>query len=57
MKMPNAGGFHDDDRETSEKAFWNAPCMSDCKPDVKITGRARVIDVTPDDKASRKKVD
>ena len=57
VRMPNAGGFYDDDREASEKAFWNAPCMSDCKPDVKITGRARVIDVTPDDKGSRKKVD
>ena len=58
VKMPNAGGFYDDDRETSEKAFWNAkPCMTDCKPEVKITGRARVIDVTPDDKGSRKKVD
>jgi hypothetical protein len=31
--------------------------MTDCKPDVKITGRARVIDVTPDDKSARKSVD
>jgi S-disulfanyl-L-cysteine oxidoreductase SoxD len=51
VKMPNAGGFYDDDRDTAEKAFWNAqPCMTDCKADVKITGRARVIDVTPDEK-------
>jgi len=58
VKMPNAGGFHDDDRETTEKAFWNAkPCMADCKADVKITGRARVIDVTPDDKAVRRGAD
>jgi cytochrome c len=48
--MPNAGGFYDDDREKTEKAFWNAPCMTDCKPDAKVIGRARVIDVTPDDK-------
>ncbi len=54
VKMPNAAGFYDDDRETAEKAFWNPkPCMSDCKADVKITGRARVIDVTPDDKRPR----
>ena len=54
VKMPNAGGFYDDDRETSEKAFWNPkPCMTDCKPEAKITGRARVIDVTPDDKKPR----
>src|SRR5262245_14341739 len=52
VKMPNAGGFYDDDRETAEKSFWNPqPCMANCKADVKITGRARVIDVTPDDKA------
>ncbi len=52
VKMPNAAGFLDDDRETSEKAFWNpSPCMTSCKPEPRITGRARVIDVTPDDKA------
>jgi cytochrome c len=51
VTMPNAGGFYDDDRETAEKSFWNAPCMANCKGEVKITGRARVIDVTPDDKA------
>jgi cytochrome c len=51
VRMPNAGGFYDDDRETTEKAFWNPkPCMANCKADVKITGRARVIDVTPDEK-------
>jgi len=58
VKMPNAGGFYDDDRETTEKSFWNPqPCMTSCKGEVTITGRARVIDVTPDDKASRKGVD
>jgi cytochrome c len=52
VKMPNAAGFLDDDREASEKAFWNpSPCMANCKPEPRITGRARVIDVTPDDKA------
>ena len=51
VKMPNAGGFYDDDRETTEKAFWNArPCMANCKGEAKITGRARVIDVTPDER-------
>ncbi|MDQ2078959.1 cytochrome c [Xanthobacteraceae bacterium Astr-EGSB] len=54
IKMPNAGGFYDDDRETAEKAFWNPkPCMSDCKPPVKVTARARVIDVTPEDAKGR----
>jgi cytochrome c len=57
VKMPNAGGFYEDDRETTEKAFWNAPCMTDCKGDVKITGRARIIDVTPDDRKPARSVD
>lgn len=55
VKMPNAGGFYDDDRETTEKAFWNPkPCMTNCGPAVKITGRAQIIDVTPDDKSVHK---
>jgi cytochrome c len=58
VKMPNAGGFRDDDRETAERAFWNPkPCMTNCKAEVKITGHARVIDVTPDDKAPRRGVE
>jgi cytochrome c len=49
VKMPNAAAFYDDDREKAEKHFWNAtPCMSNCKPDTRITGRAAVLDVTPD---------
>jgi cytochrome c len=58
VKMPNAGGFYDDDRETAEKKFWNsAPCMTDCRPPVKVTGRARVIDVTPEDAKGRPSAD
>jgi cytochrome c len=50
VKMPNAAGFFDDDRERTEKAFWNRnPCMSDCRLPPKITGRAQAIDVTPED--------
>jgi len=53
--MPNHGGFFYDDRKTSEKAFWNAkPCMKDCRPPVKITGRAAVLDVTPDEKTRKR---
>jgi cytochrome c len=55
VKMPNQDGFFDDDRDKAEKAFWNAkPCMSDCRPPVKITGRAAVIDVTPDEKTQKR---
>jgi S-disulfanyl-L-cysteine oxidoreductase SoxD len=50
VKMPNVGAFYDDDRETTEKAFWKKdPCMKDCKAEAKVTGRARIIDVTPDE--------
>jgi hypothetical protein len=28
--------------------------MKDCRPPVKITGRAAVIDVTPDDKTQKR---
>jgi cytochrome c len=54
VKMPNRDGFYDDDRRTSETAFWTKPCMKDCRPPVKITGHATVVDVTPDDKTPRK---
>jgi S-disulfanyl-L-cysteine oxidoreductase SoxD len=55
VKMPNAGAFYDDDRTTAEKHFWAEPCMKNCKTgEVKVTGRARVIDVTPDGKSGPK---
>ena len=58
VKMPNRDGFYDDDRETTEKAFWNArPCMRDCRPPVKIIGRAKAVDVTPDDKTQKRGVE
>lgn len=52
IKMPNAGGFYDDDRETTEKHFWNRkPCMKDCgKVVATVLNRAREVDVTPDKK-------
>ena len=56
VKMPNQTGFFDDDREKTEKAFWSArPCMKDCRAPVKITGRARAIDVTPEDEKSQRR--
>ena len=50
IKLPNESNFIDDDREVTEKAFWQRdPCMSNCLPGAaKITGRARTLDVTPD---------
>jgi cytochrome c len=55
IKMPNAAAFFEDDRETSEKQFWNKnPCMKDCRPAPKVIGRAMAIDVTPDGKPGPK---
>lgn len=56
VKLPNVDGFYDDDRETTEKHFWRQePCMTKCKPEpAKITGRARILDVTPDSKSGPK---
>ena len=55
VKLPNAGNFIDDDREISEKHFWNQkPCMTNCKANVKVTGHARMIDVTPESKEGPK---
>ena len=51
IRLPNAAGFFDDDRNTSERRFWKArPCMRNCKGEAKILNRARALDVTPDDK-------
>ncbi|MCA0422635.1 MAG: cytochrome c [Proteobacteria bacterium] len=55
VKMPNVGGFFEDDREKSEKHFWSKACVTNCKTgEVKVTGRARVVDVTPDGKSGPK---
>ena len=55
IKMPNADGFYDDDRDTTEKHFWNRKvCMSKCGPEVKVTSRAMTLDVTPDSKKGPK---
>lgn len=50
ITLPNEANFYDDDREVTEKHFWNRnPCMKDCIAGApRITGRARVIDVTPE---------
>ncbi|MGR1580518.1 c-type cytochrome [Thalassobius sp. S69A] len=53
VEMPNAGGFIVDDRETTEKHFWTEPCMENCKDgEVKITMRAAVLDVTPEEEGA-----
>ncbi len=49
VEMPNADGFIIDDRIEAEHSKWvGEPCMENCKPDVKVTMRAMVLDVTPE---------
>jgi S-disulfanyl-L-cysteine oxidoreductase SoxD len=49
IRMPNAAGFFPDDRETSEKRFWDKnPCMKNCRDVPKVTGRASDSNLTPD---------
>ena len=53
VRMPNSEQFYDDDRKQTEKNFWSKqPCMKNCKEAVEITGRARVLDVTPESKTA-----
>lgn len=50
IRLPNEEGFYLDDRVALEwPVFTQPPCMSDCKPEVRVTMRAAVLDVTPDD--------
>jgi cytochrome c2 len=53
VKMPNADGFFVDNRASAEYPQWSVePCMTNCKDEVKITMRAMVLDVTPDQKTA-----
>jgi len=55
VKMPNAAGFFADDREISEKKFWQKnPCMKDCRGVPNIVSRAGESNVTPDVKSGPK---
>jgi len=48
IKLPNEVNFFDDPRPDARNVKDAEPCMTDCKADVKITRRARILDVTPD---------
>ena len=47
QRLPNENGFVTDARPDTPNVKTTAPCMKDCKANVKITNRARVLDVTP----------
>lgn len=49
VRLPNEQNFFQDDRPDTPNITDKEPCMTNCKDEVKITGRARIIDVTPED--------
>ncbi len=51
-RLPNETNFFADDRADSPVFKVREPCMTDCKPDVKITARAMVLDVTPEEEGA-----
>ncbi len=54
IKMPNEPNFFMDDRDTTEvPAFSHDVCMENCKPEVEITKRAAIVDVTPEETAAK----
>ena len=53
IEQDNANGFFMDNRpEVEYPKFSQAVCMNDCKDVVKITKRAAVVDVTPEETAA-----
>lgn len=48
QRLPNEKNFFADPRPDTPSVEKEAPCMKDCKPQVKITSRARSVDVTPE---------
>lgn len=49
IRLPNEENFFDDPRPDTVRVTDAPPCMANCKDDVKITMRAAVLDVTPED--------
>ncbi len=47
IRMPNEKNFVNDPRPDMPLISEKKPCMKNCKTDVKITKRARILDVTP----------
>lgn len=48
VHLPNEKNFFPDPRPDAPNVKAAEPCMKDCKAKVEITGRARILDVTPD---------
>ena len=49
IEMPNRDGFMLPDPRPDIATLGKKPCMRDCNVPIKIIGKARDIDVTPED--------
>ncbi len=52
IRLPNEDNLFDDPRPDTPLAADSPPCMTECKDEVRITMRAAVLDVTPEDGAN-----
>ena len=50
IRLPNEKNFVKDSRPDTPNIKTKKPCMNNCKKDVKVIMRARVLDVTPKEK-------
>lgn len=57
VRMPNEANFIEDARPDTATVKQAEPCMTNCKAEVKITARARIIDVTPDEDNAGQAID
>ncbi|WP_282608562.1 c-type cytochrome [Pelagibius sp. Alg239-R121] len=57
VRLPNEANFVEDARPDTAKVAQQEPCMTDCKAEVEITARARIIDVTPEDESAGSALD
>ncbi len=55
VRLPNEKNFIKDTRPDTQLITEREPCMKNCKTDVKITMRARILDVTPEAENKAKK--
>ena len=53
VRLPNEANFIEDPRPDGKNIKNGEPCMTDCKPAVKLTMRARILDVTPKEGAEQ----
>lgn len=57
VPLANEPNFIDDDRLDAEFPLFRLACMKNCKPEVTITRRAAILDVTPEETAKSSNVD